>query len=321
MSRLDGLIAAFRVEAASKQAASWAARYKRQVFGRDLSLFFRLLDGLHLHSPPEQVHDLRVQARRLAEHLELLQAFVSPPLLLAGRDFLEHLMTALGPVRNADEARRSLQATLQRDLSVAEREAILLLDRQLMKRRTRRLQESLAYLTRSDTWERLAFLENVRRQVLRTRADKARFSGVLAGHLALRVSEAAEKVRRGASLTSDKELHALRIAFRRLRYTAEAAHALARRPSAFALERLRSLQRVLGSHHDFAVLLRRIARAKERLDKKDPATPMIEKGLERLAVRFGRRQQSRLRAFHRMLGSQALAAPAAPAAPAAKATI
>lgn len=279
------------------------AAFNRDVFGRMLDKFQLRAGGFSAASDVEAIHDMRVLARRLAEYLEMLRPAAPTALVLAAQDYLQRFMRILSPIRNADVSRGLISETLRRDLSAVERDALLHLDRVLRKRREKRLRPALELARREESRERLAQLAQLRRGLARAKRDQREvFAGALSAHAGKRAAEALAHLQREGALTTDRDLHGLRIALRRLRYCGEACRKVGGRPSRADVARIRRFSQVLGAQHDFSVLLTRIGKESVKLGK-GAAAAHVQKGMKRLGARYSRRRDVFLRAFHRLAGT------------------
>lgn len=297
--RLDSLLDSFREPPSGGPAL--LGRYLRSVFGRTLAALFRLSDQLKEGASRDLTHDIRVLARRLMEHLDVLAPMAPPALEAGSREFLQSLVRALSPLRNADESRLLVRDALEGVLSASEREALLYLDRALKKRRRKKLQEALGMWERDRTQERLAELAQLRRALTRPgRWAKEGFPRLLAAHLERRVQAAHAHLEKLPPEPDDRQLHAMRLDIRRLRYMGEATRASMGWPPAPKLKRLTRVAQVLGEHHDLAVAVTRIGKVRSGLDSKDPEDAALLMGLGRAEARFRRLQAGRLRAFRRL---------------------
>lgn len=276
-------------------------RYLRLVYGRTLTAFYRLGDRLGEGASRDLTHDIRVMARRMAEHLEVLGPAAPPALAASCREFLVATVRAFSPLRNADETRLLVHSALALDLSASEKEALLYLDRVLKKRRRRKLEDALAAWKRDRTHERLAELGQLRRSLARPgRSTKEEFPRLLAAHLDRRVKAAHSHLEKLPPEPDDKQLHAMRLDIRRLRYMGEATRTVLNWPPAPQLRRLARIAQVLGQHHDLAVAVTRIGKARAGLDAKDLEDAALLRGLDRAEARLRRLQAGKLRAFRRL---------------------
>lgn len=303
---LNRLITRFELPAGAPAAARrLLPAFSRKAFGPTLVKFFRLAELFRRRSDVEEIHDLRVMARRLSEYLEILGPVAPAALVMAGQDYLQRLMRSLSPVRNADVSRGLLQEAARRDLSALEKEALLFLDRALSKRREGRLGPALDLARREDSQERLAQLAQLRRALGRAgNAQKDAFAAAFPAHFRRRGEEARGHFEKEAALSSDKDLHGLRIGLRRLRYCGEMARSMGGRLRKGDIARIRRFQQILGEHHDLAVLLGRIAKEAGRLKQGDPGAEALKKGFARLTARYARRRDVHVRAFHRLAGTE-----------------
>jgi len=227
--------------------------------------------GTRSGADPEDLHRMRVAVRRLRSVLRLSGS--------AGdevRAELKWLGGALGEVRDSDALIAHLRATVasfdEADRSAGDRlVGLFVVDRAGAKRRLDECLDSPRYS---------ALLRSAARLVL-TSAPAAGepAAGVEPVDVAAVVRKPYRKLVRAADLPAeprDEELHALRIAGKRLRYAAETALAAARKKQRARVKSLikatRRLQDVLGEHQDAVVAAARMrALPAEHADMADVA--------------------------------------------------
>jgi CHAD domain-containing protein len=224
--------------------AAVLARQHREILAHD--------PGVRLGSDPEDVHRMRVAARRSRAVLRaarpLLERGASEPL----RAELKWLGSSLGPVRDLDvlleHLRTQLDALPEDDRFAAERLLQLLsAERELARAQLLEALESERYLTLLDR------LADLAREPTGSGRKKP-----LASLAARRFEKLRDAVARLPSEPSDAELHRIRIQAKRARYAAELAEATVGKPAARFIARAKRLQDVIGEHQDAVVAARRI---------------------------------------------------------------
>jgi CHAD domain-containing protein len=198
---------------------------------------------------PKAVHRTRVASRRLRELLAVLEATDTVKTRRLERE-ARRLTRALGPAREVDVSiamldRMTEQGRLPADPALAERlgrerdrrraamrRKLARLDPDLLRSHADTLAAAIAGTPDDDTWRRAVALRGIRR----ARATAAAVAAC------------------GTLYTPD-QLHALRIAIKKLRYTLEVARWTPGASLDGAIERLRAAQRELGRLHDAQVLL------------------------------------------------------------------
>jgi CHAD domain-containing protein len=220
--------------------------------------------GVRIGDDPEDVHQLRVAARRSRAFLRATRPLLVREWEEALQDELRWLLGVLGPVRDHDVLLEYLQAEAD-GLDGRDREAfVVVFDRIEHERLGAR--DTLLRALESDRY--LALLDRLEEAAERPHAlDDDRTLAQLWRREWRRLRRAVGEL---GPAPADEELHAARIRAKRARYAAElAAPALGRRGSRF-VSRAKELQDVLGEHQDAAV-------AEERLralahDAGSPAT-------------------------------------------------
>ncbi len=209
-----------------------------------------LLDQEHWADDVEQLHQVRVAARRLGAVLDLVDAEIYPG-HKGQRRALKGLVDTLGMPRELDvhaEHLKSYHLKAQAPTQVAVLEHLLeLVDRGRAKAR-RAMDKALDRLRLPDL-RRLLEVPALQNPFQSTSLQEAawlclepRIEGALGGLAALSAHE------------DPGTMHKVRIRIKKLRYAVEALEgAFAEAPEAL-LKGLRSLQTVLGDHHDLAAL-------------------------------------------------------------------
>jgi CHAD domain-containing protein len=227
----------------------------------------RRLDPAFRANDPEALHDLRVAVRRLRSALATYKSLLEPAPVAVLRDELKWLGGTLGQARDAEVLRAELQEAVRAE------PADLVLGSVAV-----RIDDDLSTTYQQGRRDALVALDDVRYFRLLDQLDALVTDPPvteLGGKPALKVIPALvakdwrrlrRLARRAEPLTADAErghaLHEVRKAAKRLRYGAEAAQPLIGRKAARLASTAKSLQTILGHHHDTVVIreaLRRLA--------------------------------------------------------------
>jgi CHAD domain-containing protein len=212
------------------------------------------LDAIRAHDPgtrlgaePEELHQMRVAARRLRAILRAARPMLGASRVEPLREELAWLGTALGGRRDLDVLRDHLRDEVAA-LEPADRRVGLGLLRRLERARTRARVDFLAAL---DSPRYLELLDRVE-DFLASPADVGTETSL--SDLGAR---AFRKLRRTVEALpgtpTDEDLHTVRVKAKRARYAAELATVEVGRPAERLAGRLKKLQDILGAHQDAAV--------------------------------------------------------------------
>ena len=219
----------------------------------------------HLHEPcarlgedPEQLHDLRVAARRLEAVLRQFRSSL-PESMLKIRPTFKRVLRALGEARDLDVALSELQ-TFSRELVPSDREGLVPLKRHLVSERDRARARMLRVLDSAAVQsEFLAFTTLLSAPVAprpAMAADSARSNAPeLLQRRYRKVRKAADRLKADSPMQA---YHELRGHVKKLRYALEAVSAIYGKPAEDLLRALRRWQDRLGVQQDAAVASRRL---------------------------------------------------------------
>lgn len=233
--------------AASAHLGVYLTRQRQELLAHD--------PGVRLGSDPEDVHRMRVAARRarsvLASARPILEKGVSEPV----RDELEWLGNALGPVRDLDVLVERLRGEVESlppdDRFAAERLLqVLATDRDVAHVQLVEALESERYL---DLLDRLGAL-GLEPPVNGREKDVA----ALAAKEFRKLRDVVAPLPRDPS---DAELHRVRVRAKRARYAAELAERAVGKKASRFIARAKRLQDVMGEHQDAVVASERIQQA------------------------------------------------------------
>lgn len=253
-----------RTSAASLRRGDLVADLSRRVVTQQVRAMTANRPGTLEDRDPESLHDLRVATRRLRFALRLFAPWLGPGAAALRRE-LRWIALRLGAVRDLDVFAERLrgapggsaagQTALGMLLAHVDgwRAAHLaMLRRALLSTRWKRLTAGLAVLGRDE-------ITAIARGGVATVAEIA---PIMVGDAARRVA------RRGVrALASGRaaDLHAVRIAFKGLRYTTEFVAPAYGAPARQAIRAMVSFQDCLGAHHDAIVARRRLFRLRREI--------------------------------------------------------
>jgi CHAD domain-containing protein len=219
----------------------------RALLGRQYDEILRHDPGVRLDLDPEDVHRLRVAARRARAVLRaarpVLDAEWSEPL----RAELKWLGGSLGPLRDLDVLLVRLRSQIA-ELDEPEQTAAAALVEALESERAA-AQALAAEALGSDRYFRLLDALEAAARGPRVRRGEVSLEKLAAKEFK-RLRKAAEQLEPGST---DDELHRVRILGKRARYAAELAEPEAGKPARRVVARAKSFQDVLGAHQDAIV--------------------------------------------------------------------
>lgn len=200
------------------------------------------------------VHDVRVALRRLLSTLELAAALAAPaPRELVRR--LERTLSSLSPLRDLEVERHTLERMSKHEPELAETAAALEHDRAaLAKTLTKKL-------ARFELGEAELALERAA-ELLELEAPPPHASKLMVLAEVARAYTKFDRRRRAVSDGDHRGVHRARVAFKRFRYTVEAAMPLLPAHAARGLLLMKQFQDELGAIQDASVLLETLRRAR-----------------------------------------------------------
>lgn len=181
---------------------------------------FELERAVLARADEESVHDMRVASRRTREAMRLLAPVYRRRVLEPWRDRVRAVTRALGPVRDADVFIEAI-TSLGPDLTAGGRQAAAFLVGYSMGTRAReleRLGDDLSGVAISR--DRTAF-ESAIARTRENGAARQPLRRLACGAIEARANEVVADQRRALAGGDDEQHHALRIAYKRLRYAVE----------------------------------------------------------------------------------------------------
>lgn len=232
-----------------------------KTFGRHLTRLLWHEPGTRLGIDPDHLHDMRVASRRLRTMLEVLGEAIPVEAREAFARDLRWVGRALGRVRDLDVQLQRV-AALRAESAEFERAALEIFARWLEIRRGR---QRTRLLERLDSERYAAFVAEARAWVEAPPPAGAPGSAAVAPayHTGQRLTSARGRELHEAYASAERslapeDLHAVRIAAKKLRYTVEYFADLTGPGSARRAKRLARFQDFLGERQDTATLLRRL---------------------------------------------------------------
>ena len=219
----------------------------------------RLLAAWVVHEPgaragvdPEELHQLRVTARRLDATLSLFKQYLPAPLLRA-RKTAKALMRSLGATRDLDVQLEGLRS-YREALTEEERLALAPLNERLTHERERSRKRMLRALDSQATrrWLQIltAAIEAPPAKDSGTGPDTVTVAAVMPPRVRRRFRRLRKAVRRLRADSSMDDYHKVRRRAKQLRYALESGAFMYGKPADEMLKALRRMQDKLGAHQD-----------------------------------------------------------------------
>jgi CHAD domain-containing protein len=212
------------------------------------------LEGIRAHDPgtrlgtdSEELHQMRVAARRLRAVLRVARPMFSPEPINALREELAWLGRALGGSRDLDVMRDHLRGQLG-TLDPPDRGAGLGVLRRLEKER---VEARARLLVELDSPRYFSLLDRIEVTIAHPPVLDPDVS--LADVAARAFRKLRKTVKQLPEAAADSDLHAVRIKAKRARYSAELSVHEAGPPAERFVDRVKRLQDILGEHQDAAV--------------------------------------------------------------------
>jgi len=216
-----------------------------------LERFVTLVPKFLVNDDPDTIHDLRVWSRRLQQTLRIVLSPAKPPGSRKAIRTLRRVRQALGACRNLD-----VNIELARQRSREGQSPILRQGWGALETHLQEGRESLLASTRKEVakYNLVAFIERTRRLISQADLD-ADPTPRMETAVARALSEWDEAHALAKESRSVDNLHAWRIATKRLRYRAELLADSGSAASKPLVKDLKEIQAALGDWHDRCVLL------------------------------------------------------------------
>jgi CHAD domain-containing protein len=206
--------------------------------------------GARLGHDPEELHQLRVTARRLDATLSLFKQHLPAPLLKA-RKTAKSLLRSLGATRDLDVQLASLNAYCE-ELTEEERAALEPLKERLTLERARVRARMLRALDSEPTrrWIQTLTAATEAPPAANSEGSAVTVAGVMPQRVRRRFRRLRKGVRRLRANSSMDDYHKVRRRAKQLRYALESGLDLYGKPADEMLKALRRMQDKLGAYQD-----------------------------------------------------------------------
>jgi CHAD domain-containing protein len=232
-----------------------AVELARAELRRHLAAWVKHEPGARRGSDPEELHQLRVTARRIEATLGVFKHQL-PPRVVHARKATKGVVRALGAVRDFDVQLSELEQYCA-ELPAVERAAAAPLQRRLEAERARTRIRMLGVLDSEATRHWLETLNEAGADP--NAADGQQAVSVLPERIRTRFRKLRKEVRKLDARSEMHEYHSVRRRAKQLRYAIESGAGLFAKPADEMLKQLRRLQDQLGAHQDADMAKNRLA--------------------------------------------------------------
>lgn len=257
--------------------------------------FFDLLSRLPEDDDVELIHDIRVFSRRLSEGLAVMRPAITSPSVDVIGEWLSSTRSALGPVRDADVMRQLLGEMADRKRGLSRFPAVVTFAEELGRQRTPRLIRARETLSQAVVEDRGAQVERLLARSVNRAVSPAALEGDLSRRLRRRVRRRRKAflqlARQAAGSGRGKDLHAARIAGKKIRYALELADESGVLDATAEIKQFRLIQDTLGRLNDLTVLRRRVVAFCKR------SRPELRTGRRRFVARIKKRRSREIARF------------------------
>lgn len=225
--------------------------------------FFDLLARLADEDDVELIHDIRVFSRRFGEGLALMRPFVDSPDLTSHQTWLRDTRRTLAPLRDGDVMRQVFGNLVENRPKLARLPVGVAFLEALARQRTPVLLQVRGSLPPAVASERRRQAEVLLEEAVDRAPSRATLDSDLSRRLRRRVRRRRKAFQALARMAAKSgrpgDLHAARIAGKKIRYALELADEAEVLDAAREVKWLRQLQDWLGNMNDLGVLQARLA--------------------------------------------------------------
>lgn len=286
----------------------WADRL-REVLRQKAQAFFSLEGAALAGDDPEAIHDMRVASRRLQEVLRLV--FAEDPRLKSLIQDIRRARRAQSGVRDLDVIAQRLRAAAKgtgRDT----REALLFAQQTLAARRRqrhRKMVKALKSLDLGGLRTRIETLMSVQTQgrsrVSGPNIPRVQVERRAQAQIAGRADAFREAVSTARGSLTPEDLHAARLAGKRLRYALEISDELQIGSFRRQIAQMRAIQQALGHCHDLEVLEESVTKLLADREMFRCHLPVVRGGCDLIAA-WRAQKEAHLREFLKLTGEKTL---------------
>jgi CHAD domain-containing protein len=227
-----------------------------------LEKFAALFPSVLIRDDPETIHDARVGSRRLQQVFRILFPKPAPKKCRKLVRVLRKVRRALGDCRNHDVMEELIQEKIAASGNPVVRDAWDQLKVQVQEKQKRELIRARAELSQCD----IVDFVNGARHLLASAEWPEETESALTKSITRAFEEWTEAVHATKESPTPEQVHALRIAGKRLRYRVELLAELGDEPAKARTKTLKILQDQLGQWHDHHVLVRLAAKFLSKSD-------------------------------------------------------
>ena len=224
----------------------------RAAFAVSVERLIRHDSALRLHADEESVHNARVAVRRMRSDLRTFLSILDETWACDLRERMRWLQDGFSAARDADVLLANVRRT-SADLPDPDRSRVDDVLAPLRAAREQAYDRMRAMLHDPRYAELLQELVDAAKRPPLTAAAAEPACDVIAENVGDAWSALRKRVRRRAKPPADRELHAIRIGAKRVRYAAEAVAPVAGRRAQTLARAVEELQTVLGKQHDAVV--------------------------------------------------------------------
>ncbi|MGH7793920.1 MAG: CHAD domain-containing protein [Candidatus Binatia bacterium] len=239
--------------AGSTESALAAAAQKKllKLTRKRLERFVTFVPKFLVNDDPDTIHDLRVRSRRLQQTFRIILPQIKTP---AGRKVirtLRRVRRALGPSRNVDVNIELVEQRFRAAKSPALRDGW-----EALRTHLQEMRQPLLANARKDVakYDFVTFIERARKLIAHADLD-ADPTAKMAAAVARALAQWDEAYALAQESRNVENLHALRIATKRLRYRAELLADSGSGSIKPTVKDLKEIQAALGDWHDRSVLI------------------------------------------------------------------
>jgi len=222
---------------------------------RRLERYATLLPKVLVSGDPETVHDLRVGSRRLQQVLRIIGPSAEAKKIKKVVNALRHVRQTLGPCRDLDVNIALLESKREHSGAGSVQRAWALMQSELAAQRGAMIERARRDIASQDLFK---FITRVQSSMATVEHDFDPLEQI-ATAMAESMTGWVESFTATREQPDGANLHALRIAGKKLRYRAEILSTLGRAKAKPLVKTLKEIQTTLGDWHDRSVLLHHVA--------------------------------------------------------------
>jgi CHAD domain-containing protein len=252
----------------------------------------------------DALHEVRVAARRVRALLDLLGSRAAHGKRRKADKAVRRILKATRALRDADVQAERIAKRFARVDHGSERAALEHLMTLLEARRIRRREKALAKLHELPMSDVAAAARSAIGRAVRRleRHGGSAWPAFVQESVRASLTRALVTMPEVDDELAVERLHGMRIATKRMRYALDLLRPLLDDPAPDVLDQLKSLQRLLGDHHDLALLAARVKKELPALER--AGSTLIAEGIEHEIGRIARERKKVFQALRQALVSE-----------------